>query len=104
MSAVYFEFQFLTGKDRQTKDILISGLSDIGFESFMDDETGFLGYVQETEFNQGTWPIYSDDAMITAMEKAETKAGKINTEGQKLCDSMSYSNTVDSILSSIYKN
>lgn len=57
-----------------------------------------------SEFNQGTWPIYSDDAMITAMEKAETKAGKINTEGQKLCDSMSYSNTVDSILSSIYKN
>lgn len=56
------------------------------------------------EFNQGTWPIYSDDAMISAMEKAETKAGQINTEGQKLRDKMTYSNTVDSILSSIYKD
>lgn len=50
MSAVYLEFQFQTGKDRQLKDILISGLADIGFESFMDDETGFLGYVQEPDF------------------------------------------------------
>lgn len=63
MSAVYLEFQFLTGKDRQTKDILISELSDIGFESFMDDETGFLGYIQETEFNQGTF-----DALISTFQ------------------------------------
>lgn len=63
MSAVYLEFQFLTGKDHQTKDILISELSDIGFESFMDDETGFLGYIQETEFNQGTF-----DASISTFQ------------------------------------
>ena len=49
MSAVYLEFQFLTERDRQLKDILISGLADIGFESFMDDEHGFLAYVQEQD-------------------------------------------------------
>jgi glycosyltransferase involved in cell wall biosynthesis len=56
------------------------------------------------DFNQGIWPIYSDDAMFAAMEKAEKKVGKINTEGLKLADSMTYSNTVDSILANIFKD
>lgn len=76
MSAVYFEFQFLTGKDRQTKDILISGLSDIGFESFMDDETGFLGYVQETEFNQGTF----DELISTFQHPINFKQNRIEPQ------------------------
>ena len=76
MSAVYFEFQFLTGKDRQTKDILISGLSDIGFESFMDDETGFLGYVQETEFNLGTF----DELISTFQHPINFKQNRIEPQ------------------------
>lgn len=76
MSAVYFEFQFLTGKDRQTKDILISGLSDIGFESFMDDETGFLGYVQENEFNQGTF----DELISTFQHPINFKQNRIEPQ------------------------
>jgi ribosomal protein L11 methyltransferase len=76
VSAVYLEFQFLTGKDRQTKDILISGLSDIGFESFMDDETGFLGYVQETEFNQGTF----DELISTFKHPINFKQNRIEPQ------------------------
>jgi hypothetical protein len=56
-----------------------------------------------SEFNQGTWPIYSDEAMFAAMEKAEKNFGKINTEGLKLANSMTYSKTVDSILANIFK-
>lgn len=56
------------------------------------------------DFNQGIWPIYSDEAMFAAMEKAEKKVGKINTEGLKLADSMTYSKTVDSILANIFKH
>jgi glycosyltransferase involved in cell wall biosynthesis len=55
------------------------------------------------DFNQGIWPIYSDEAMIAAMEKAENKVGKINAEGLKLADSMTYSKTVDCILANIFK-
>lgn len=55
------------------------------------------------DFNQGIWPIYSDEAMFAAMEKAEKKVGKINTEGLKLADSMTYSKSVDSILANIFK-
>jgi len=55
------------------------------------------------EFNQGTWPIYSDESMITAMEVAVSKAKTINTDGILLADKFTYSNTVDAILASIYK-
>jgi glycosyltransferase involved in cell wall biosynthesis len=54
------------------------------------------------EFNQGTWPIYSVESMIAAMEKSEQKAGKVNLEGQKLKNMITYSNTVDQILSKIF--
>lgn len=54
------------------------------------------------DFNQGTWPTYSNDKMITAMEFSESKAKKINIEGLKLKSSMTYSKSVDSILSKIF--
>jgi glycosyltransferase involved in cell wall biosynthesis len=56
------------------------------------------------DFNQGVWPIYSDEAMISAMERAEKKVGHVNVQGQKLADSMTYSNTVDSILATVFKD
>lgn len=55
MTAVYLEASFETGKDRSLKDILISELADIGFESFMDSEQGFLAYVREDEFNDSEY-------------------------------------------------
>ena len=55
-------------------------------------------------FNQGTFYSWVEDEAISAMEQAEKKAGQINTEGVKLGDKMTYSNTVDSILSLIFKD
>lgn len=52
MSSVYREVRFYTNQDLNLKDILIAGLADIGFESFMDHETGFSAYVAEKEFDE----------------------------------------------------
>ena len=58
-------------------------------------------FVEGRPFNQGTFYNWEEDQIISAMEQAENKAGQINTEGQKLADKFTYSNTVDSILSHI---
>ena len=54
-------------------------------------------------FNQGTFYTWTEEEAIGAMEEAEEKAGQINTEGVKMGDKMTYSKTVDSILSLIFK-
>ena len=58
-------------------------------------------FIKGSPFNQGTFYKWDEDAVISAMELAETKVGQINTEGQKLADKFTYSNTVDGILSHI---
>jgi hypothetical protein len=57
-----------------------------------------------TDFNQGTFFDWNEDSVICAMEMAEKKARQINTEGQKLAANLTYSNTADKILSSIFTN
>lgn len=55
-------------------------------------------------FNQGTFYNWEEDQAISAMEEAEKKVGQINTEGQKMADKLTYSNTVDVIMSRISKD
>ena len=52
-------------------------------------------------FNKGTFYTWTEDEAIAAMEKAETKVGQLNTEGVKMGDTMTYSQTVKEILSHI---
>jgi ribosomal protein L11 methyltransferase len=52
LSATYLEVDFQIGNQRQLKDILIAELSEINFESFMDHENGFHGYIQEDLFEK----------------------------------------------------
>ena len=54
-------------------------------------------------FNQGTFYTWKEEEAIWAMEEAEQKVGQINTEGVKLGDNMTYSKTVDSILSLVFQ-
>jgi len=54
LTGVYIEVDFMTGRDRQLKDILISELADIGFESFMDNGTGFLAYSREEDYSKAS--------------------------------------------------
>ena len=58
-------------------------------------------FVKGSDYNQGEFFDCNEETMISAMEQAEKKAGQINTHGQKLAEKMSYSSTVDSILSHI---
>ena len=55
-------------------------------------------------FNQGNFYTWTEEEAIEAMGKAEKKVGQINAEGVKLGDKMTYSKTVDSILSLIFKD
>ena len=52
MSISYREIRFLTGEDISRNDVLVSLLADIGFESFMDHESGFSAYIPDQEFNE----------------------------------------------------
>jgi hypothetical protein len=56
---------------------------------------------KDNPFNQGTFYTWNEEEVVAAMEKAETKVGQVNTEGQKLGDKFTYSKTVDAILDCI---
>ena len=58
-------------------------------------------FIKGSTFNQGEFFDCYEETIISAMEEAEGKVGQINTEGQKLAEEMSYSKTVDGILSHI---
>lgn len=51
MTFEYTEAELQTGSNRSLKDILISELADIGFESFVDIPNGFQGYIRTEEFD-----------------------------------------------------
>ena len=58
-------------------------------------------FKEGSDFNQGNIYTFSEDEFIEAMNKAESKLGKKNTEGIKLKDKFSYSSTLNSILDKI---
>ncbi len=53
---------------------------------------------ENTDFNQGNIYTFSEDQLIDAMEKAETKCKINNTEGEKLKEKFTYVNTLNKIL------
>jgi hypothetical protein len=58
-------------------------------------------FSKSAEFNQGTFSCFSDDSLISAMEKAETKVGQINTSGTLLGQMFTYKRSLEKILSKI---
>ena len=61
-------------------------------------------FSEGSPFNQGTFYTWTEDEAVAAMEKAESKAGQLNTEGVKMGATMTYSQTVKDILSHIFKD
>lgn len=51
-----------------------------------------------SQFNQGNIYTFSEEQLIDAMEKAETKCKINNTEGEKLKEKFTYVNTLNKIL------
>ena len=48
----YIELAVIVEPKEQGSDVLIAQLSDLGFESFVETETGFMAYVQEEEYSE----------------------------------------------------
>ena len=48
----YIEVSVNVEPKEQGSDILIAHLSDLGFESFVESDNGFLAYIQEEEFSE----------------------------------------------------
>ncbi len=46
----YIEFAFIVEDREQGSDVLIAALAEIGFESFVENESGFCGYIKEEDF------------------------------------------------------
>lgn len=58
-------------------------------------------FKQGGPFNQGNFPDVTDDSIIDAFERAENKVGTVNTNGLTLGQTMTYSKTLDQILSNL---
>jgi hypothetical protein len=56
-----------------------------------------------SEYNQGEIFDWNEDEVIAAMQIAADKHGSVNTEGLKLSKEMTYKNTADKIISSIFQ-
>ena len=70
-------------------------------DSFIDSDDS-LFFTTGQGFNQGSFPAYSNEAMIDAFDRAEKRLADqpINTAGIKLGEQLTYANTVQKILES----
>ena len=50
MSIVYLEYDFKIAPLQPATDILIAELGELGFESFVENETGLLAYILKSEW------------------------------------------------------
>ena len=48
---IYIEYNFQVSPLQPTSDILIAELGEVGFESFVEDETGVLAYIQKEDWS-----------------------------------------------------
>ncbi|KAA2218304.1 MULTISPECIES: 50S ribosomal protein L11 methyltransferase [Maribacter] len=49
---IYMEYKFLIAPLQPASDILIAELGEVGFESFVEEETGVLAYIQKEEWSE----------------------------------------------------
>jgi hypothetical protein len=69
-------------------------------EGFQDAEDGVF-FRKGGDFSQGQFSYYSDEALVAAMERAEQKVGTVNEAGLVLGKEMTYSKSLDNILSKL---
>lgn len=49
---IYMEYQFIVEPVQPVSDILIAELGEVGFESFVEEETGVLAYIQKGDWRE----------------------------------------------------
>lgn len=52
MSTIYIGYQFTVQPLQPATDILMAELSELGFESFVEQEDGFAAYIQKQDWNE----------------------------------------------------
>lgn len=52
MSTIYIGYQFTVQPLQPATDILMAELSELGFESFVEQEDGFVAYIQKQDWNE----------------------------------------------------
>jgi ribosomal protein L11 methyltransferase len=59
MTPIYLEYTFTVDPVQPGSDIIIAQLGSVGFESFIENETGVVAYIQKEEaFPDGSDPVY----------------------------------------------
>lgn len=53
MALIYLEYDFKVNPLQPATDILIAELGEVGFESFVENETGLLAYILKSEWKEG---------------------------------------------------
>lgn len=51
-NTIYIEYRFKVAPLQPASDILIAELGELGFESFVEEETGILAYIQKEDWNK----------------------------------------------------
>jgi len=89
--SVYISYNFTVSPKEPASEILIAELGYAGFESFVDTENGFTGYIQKSEWNENIldsiFVLNNDDPMAIGFkityEIEEIKQVNWNKEWEK---------------------
>ncbi len=86
MSQVYIEIEAQVTPVEPWADLLIAALGDIGYESFENTDTGFLGYIAASDYDpqttQGVLQSYSENCSVSFSYK-EIAATNWNADWEK---------------------
>ena len=86
MSQVYIEIDTQVTPTEPWADLLIAALGDIGYESFENTDTGFLGYIAASDYDpqttQTVLQTYSEHCSVSFSSK-EIAATNWNADWEK---------------------
>ena len=86
MDNIYIEYHFTVSPKEPGTEILIAELGAIGFESFVENEQGVIGYIQKEDWNTtllDTIFILNSDEFLIQYTKNEVEQTNWNAELEK---------------------
>lgn len=97
MSNIYIGYHFKIEPLQPASDILMAELGEVGFESFVETETGFSAYIQKTDWNPLI--LHKIDTLNSGKynilyEKEEIEPVNWNSEWEKNFEPIEIDNTV----------
>ena len=84
--SVYISYNFTVSPKEPASEILIAELGYVGFESFVDTENGFIGYIQKSEWNENILDaifVLNNDEFKISYEIEEIEQVNWNKEWEK---------------------